>query len=216
MDRLNKVVPLQLISEENESNSDPETLGENDDGSDEECGSRPTITSKISSVSNDSVLSAQLKVEQPKHSRSSKPNVRFGVRRRRSSFEKVLKDSGKTDSENITSRRTSSFRSILQCEKECNVVNQNGFEVKTYGESEIDEDACTDEKYLTLLRYFSQVTNSDEVDASIDLEQVRTLVKSGVPVNATDIYGQTVLHEAARSWSIDVAKVLVEEGKRGV
>ena len=72
---------------------------------------------------------------------------------------------------------------------------------------------CGDEKKLKLLRYVCDVTNSDDMDASIDLGQVRSMIQSGVPVNARDIHGQTALHEVTRSWSVEVAKVLVEEGE---
>ena len=36
----------------------------------------------------------------------------------------------------------------------------------------------------------------------------------GADINATDIYGQTILHEAAREWSVDVAKFIILKGGR--
>ena len=49
-------------------------------------------------------------------------------------------------------------------------------------------------------------------DELIDLEFVNNLLESGADVNATDIYGQTVLHEVARAWQPDIARYLLSKG----
>ncbi|XP_067888781.1 uncharacterized protein [Heterodontus francisci] len=44
----------------------------------------------------------------------------------------------------------------------------------------------------------------------IDLERLNTLLENGADINATDRYGQGVLHGAARTWHPDVARFLIE------
>lgn len=38
------------------------------------------------------------------------------------------------------------------------------------------------------------------------------LIRSGADINSADDYGQTVLHAAARDWSPDVARFLLDNG----
>ncbi|KAL5020931.1 hypothetical protein ScPMuIL_000086 [Solemya velum] len=46
----------------------------------------------------------------------------------------------------------------------------------------------------------------------IDLDYVEALLQRGANVNCADKYGQTLLHEVARAWHIDVAKFLIFYG----
>ena len=38
------------------------------------------------------------------------------------------------------------------------------------------------------------------------------LIRSGADINSVDDYGQTVLHAAARDWSPDAARFLIDNG----
>jgi ankyrin repeat protein len=39
------------------------------------------------------------------------------------------------------------------------------------------------------------------------------VVQNGADINCMDTNGQTIFHEVARSWNVDVARFLVENGK---
>ena len=43
-------------------------------------------------------------------------------------------------------------------------------------------------------------------DDEVDFEHLYGLIQKGADINTCDIYGQTVLHEVAREWHVDVAK----------
>lgn len=64
-----------------------------------------------------------------------------------------------------------------------------------------------------LLQYFAKLSSSDDVDDSLDLEHIQSLLREGASVNASDRFGQTLLHEVSRTWGVDVAQFLVEQGK---
>ncbi|XP_048384543.1 transient receptor potential channel pyrexia-like [Stegostoma tigrinum] len=59
------------------------------------------------------------------------------------------------------------------------------------------------------LQYFIIVSKRGN-EREIDLERLNTMLESGADINATDRYGQGVLHGAARTWHPDVAKFLIE------
>ncbi|XP_051879492.1 transient receptor potential channel pyrexia-like [Pristis pectinata] len=59
------------------------------------------------------------------------------------------------------------------------------------------------------LQYFI-TTSKRGNDSQIDLERLNTLLENGADINATDRYGQGVLHGAARTWHPDVARFLIE------
>ena len=63
-----------------------------------------------------------------------------------------------------------------------------------------------------LLQYFAKVTSSNDLEVSVDLDFIQVLIKNGASVKATDNFGQTVLHEVARAWGIEVAQFLLEKG----
>ncbi|XP_013391389.1 transient receptor potential cation channel subfamily V member 1 isoform X2 [Lingula anatina] len=62
-----------------------------------------------------------------------------------------------------------------------------------------------------LIHYFAQLGLLKDVD-SLDLDFVDSLLTSGADVKCTDKNGQTVLHEVARVWHVDVARFMVEKG----
>ncbi|XP_053393911.1 uncharacterized protein LOC123525348 isoform X2 [Mercenaria mercenaria] len=63
-----------------------------------------------------------------------------------------------------------------------------------------------------LLQYFAKLGKSQKDDEVVDLDFVETLVNSGANINCTDRHGQTLLHEVASKWHIDVAKFLIDMG----
>ncbi|BFZ16281.1 hypothetical protein BsWGS_19321 [Bradybaena similaris] len=63
-----------------------------------------------------------------------------------------------------------------------------------------------------LIQYFAKLGQSKNEDEIIDLDFVHTLLASGADINCTDKHGQTVMHEVARAWHVDVAKFLIEHG----
>ena len=60
-----------------------------------------------------------------------------------------------------------------------------------------------------LLNYFQKLSHSPEGEL-IDLEFIDSLLRVGADVNVTDIYGQTIMHEIAREWSIGAAQACLE------
>lgn len=65
----------------------------------------------------------------------------------------------------------------------------------------------------TLLQYFAKLSGSLEVDDALDFGYIQSLLNDGASVNASDRYGQTLLHEVSRTWGIEVAKFLIDQGK---
>lgn len=63
-----------------------------------------------------------------------------------------------------------------------------------------------------LLYYFAKLAANSNEQEIIDLEFVGTLIQSGADVNITDRHGQSVMHEAARQWEVQVAKFLIDKG----
>lgn len=67
-----------------------------------------------------------------------------------------------------------------------------------------------------LIQYFARLSDSERPESYIDLEFVESLVQSGADIGSTDSYGQTPLHEVARSWCVDAARFLIHELKADV
>lgn len=65
-----------------------------------------------------------------------------------------------------------------------------------------------------LLQYFAKLSSSPDVEDSLDLEHIQSLLHEGASVNSSDRFGQTLLHEVSRSWGVDVAQFFIEQGKR--
>ncbi|KAI0229397.1 hypothetical protein LSAT2_020202 [Lamellibrachia satsuma] len=63
-----------------------------------------------------------------------------------------------------------------------------------------------------LIEYFARLSLSGDDNESINLEYVETVLKNGADIDCTDKYGQSIFHEAARTWHLDVAKFLLEHG----
>ena len=64
-----------------------------------------------------------------------------------------------------------------------------------------------------LLLYFAKLSSSPDVDDSLDLEHIKSLLHAGASVNTSDRFGQTLLHEVSRTWGTDVAQFFVNQGE---
>jgi len=64
-----------------------------------------------------------------------------------------------------------------------------------------------------LLLYFAKLSSSPDVDDSLDLEHIQSLLHAGASVNTSDRFGQTLLHEVSRTWGTDVAQFFVNQGE---
>ncbi|XP_040210884.1 transient receptor potential cation channel subfamily V member 6-like [Rana temporaria] len=60
----------------------------------------------------------------------------------------------------------------------------------------------------TVLNYFIKLSKNE--DEQINLETIDQLLSKGCDVNEVDKYGQTAMHEVAKSWHIEVAQFLIE------
>lgn len=64
-----------------------------------------------------------------------------------------------------------------------------------------------------LIIYFAKLARASiEHEQELDFEFIQGLLGEGADVNFTDRHGQTVLHEVARIWHVDVAKFIIENG----
>ncbi|KAL3868439.1 hypothetical protein ACJMK2_041246, partial [Sinanodonta woodiana] len=63
-----------------------------------------------------------------------------------------------------------------------------------------------------LIEYFAKLGHSKNEDEVIDLDFVDTLLEKGADIRCTDRHGQTLLHEVARKWHVDVARFLILKG----
>lgn len=63
-----------------------------------------------------------------------------------------------------------------------------------------------------LIHYLATLANSNKTDDTFDFDFVESLLENGADVNSTDKTGQTVFHEVARSWNVDVACFLIKHG----
>ncbi|KAI8478980.1 LON peptidase N-terminal domain and RING finger protein 2 [Branchiostoma belcheri] len=62
------------------------------------------------------------------------------------------------------------------------------------------------------ISYFAKLGKVDGSDDFVDLDFLENLIDNGANVSSTDRYGQSVLHEVARAWHVDVAKFLLGKG----
>ena len=67
-----------------------------------------------------------------------------------------------------------------------------------------------------LIHYLASLANSNNNDDIFDFDFVQSLIENGADVNSTDRNGQTIFHEVARSWNLDVALFLLEHGKHSL
>ena len=63
-----------------------------------------------------------------------------------------------------------------------------------------------------LLQYFAKLSSSADVDDSLDLEHIQSLLREGASVNTCDRFGQTLLHEVSKTWGTDVAQFFIDQG----
>lgn len=63
----------------------------------------------------------------------------------------------------------------------------------------------------SLLIYFAKLANTSN-NETVDYDFLSSLINSGAQVNVSDKHGQSVMHEVARNWSIDVAKFFIMNG----
>ena len=64
-----------------------------------------------------------------------------------------------------------------------------------------------------LLLYFAKLSSSPDVDDSLDLEHIQSLLHAGASVNTSDRFGQTLLHEVSRTWGTEVAQFFIDQGE---
>lgn len=65
----------------------------------------------------------------------------------------------------------------------------------------------------TLIVHFAKLAKESlEREQELDFEYIEDLLREGADVNFTDRYGQTVMHEVARIWHVDVARFILENG----
>ncbi|CAB3992495.1 transient receptor potential cation channel subfamily A member 1-like [Paramuricea clavata] len=77
---------------------------------------------------------------------------------------------------------------------------------------EDDQDSTDNVRDQALLQYLANLAKSNKEDDVFNFEFVESLVQDGANINCMDTNGQTIFHEVARSWNVDVARFLVEKG----
>ena len=111
------------------------------------------------------------------------------------------------------SRKISGSYTILQSEPEEEVElsheNRSGSSTSLRSRASSRKDPNQ-----ALLQYFAKLSSSPDVEDSLDLEHIQSLLHEGASVNSSDRFGQTLLHEVSRSWGVDVAQFFIEQGKR--
>ncbi|XP_074640320.1 uncharacterized protein LOC141898368 [Tubulanus polymorphus] len=110
---------------------------------------------------------------------------------------------------------------ILQIEEEDDVENGDFTEAGTglegCQENFKTSNNCTDDQIIiagnrTILQYFIRLGESNDSDETMNFDFLEQLFEVGTNPNCSDIHGQTLLHEAVRSWHTDVAKFLIDHG----
>ncbi|XP_063309058.1 transient receptor potential cation channel subfamily A member 1-like [Pelobates fuscus] len=76
------------------------------------------------------------------------------------------------------------------------------------GSVHLPEEVIHEESSSTILKYFIHLAKDEE--EQINFHLIDTLIKDGSDVNEGDRFGQTVMHEVAKSWHTDVAQFLIE------
>ncbi|XP_053571917.1 transient receptor potential cation channel subfamily V member 6 [Bombina bombina] len=78
------------------------------------------------------------------------------------------------------------------------------------GSSHLPEEVPPEGCRLTILKYFIILAKIE--DKQIHFHTIDKLFSEGCNVNEVDRYGQTVMHEVAKSWHTEVALFLIERG----
>ncbi|XP_041866650.1 transient receptor potential channel pyrexia [Melanotaenia boesemani] len=63
-----------------------------------------------------------------------------------------------------------------------------------------------------LLDHFRQLAATNEDTDQVDLQFLDEVISDGADPNSSDRYGQTVLHEISRAWSVDVMRFFLDRG----
>lgn len=64
-----------------------------------------------------------------------------------------------------------------------------------------------------LIIYFAKLAKASlDEPQELDFDFLEEMISRGGDVNFTDIHGQTIFHEVARIWNVDVAKFFIEHG----
>ena len=69
------------------------------------------------------------------------------------------------------------------------------------------------ERNRALLQYIATLADSNKKDDQFNYEFVESLINGGADINIADQHGQSLFHEVARSWNIDVVKFLLQHGE---
>ena len=69
------------------------------------------------------------------------------------------------------------------------------------------------ERNRALLQYIATLADSNKKNDIFNYEFVESLLKGGADINITDQHGQSIFHEVARSWNVDVANFLLANGE---
>ena len=166
-------------------------------------------------------------------SRVRPPTSPGGLMKRRNSnlanCEKILQEMNATSSDACPRQRkdsASTYAAILEFADEVNQENEgenreraqsdHGDEGNGHPENENEPDGVKkpEDPNQALLQYFAKLSSSADVDDSLDLEHIQSLLNEGASVNTSDRFGQTLLHEVSRTWGVDVAKFFIEQGMR--
>ncbi len=73
-------------------------------------------------------------------------------------------------------------------------------------------EASTEIRNQALIHYIARLASSNNDDDEFDFSFVESLLDNGADINTADKYGQTMFHEVARSWDVDVARFLLDRG----
>ncbi|KAM4688899.1 uncharacterized protein O3C94_006999 [Discoglossus pictus] len=76
------------------------------------------------------------------------------------------------------------------------------------GSVHLPEEVPTQRCLQTILKYFIYLTKNE--NEQISFHTIDRLISEGSDVNEVDRYGQTVMHEVAKSWHTEVAQFLLE------
>ncbi|XP_027131299.1 transient receptor potential channel pyrexia isoform X1 [Larimichthys crocea] len=77
-----------------------------------------------------------------------------------------------------------------------------------------DEPDTPNEQHLNqkLLNHFRQLAATNQDTDQVDLQFLDQVISHGADPNSSDRYGQTILHEISRAWSVDVMRFFLDRG----
>ena len=164
--------------------------------------------------------------------RPQMPSPNTFMKRRNSNLanrEKMLQESNATSGDTcpITRNENSGpYKAILDCEVNEGYEGESGTKAQSVNGEEgsghlknnntlnySDGVKKQEEPIQALLHYFAKLSSSADVDDSLDLEHIQSLLRAGASVNAGDRFGQTLLHEVSRTWGTDVAQFFIDQGE---